>query len=150
MYQFHFKSDCVTKDRPRTPRESDACIDRLLDQALVLLRDKGAYEIDLGLGPDTTIVRFLDRPLYYSVYTTAQLRDLDLASLPDQPYPDGAEISPDLLPPLLKMVRKLRYQDDYFYLREGGINVVSGFIKLLFSCGGYHIVDLAELESVVV
>lgn len=150
MYQFHFKSDCVTKDRPRTPREADACIDRLLDQALVLLRDKGAYEIDLGLGPDTTIVRFLDRPFYYSVYTTAQLRDLDLATLPDQPYPDGAQISPDLLPPLLKLVRKLRYQDDYFYLREGGVNVVSGFTKLLFSCGGYHIVDLNELESVVV
>jgi len=150
MYQFHFKSDCVTKDRPRTPRESDGCIDRLLEQALVLLRDKGAYEIDLGLGPDTTIVRFLNQPLLYSVYTTAQLRDIDLATLPDHPYPEGAEISPDLLPPLLKMVRKLRYQDDYFYLREGGINVVSGFTKLLFSCGGYHIVDINELESVVV
>jgi len=150
MYQFHFKSDCVTKDRPRTEREADGCIDRLLDHALVLLRDKGAYEIDLGLGPDTTIVRFLDRPLYYSVYTTAQLRDLDLATLPDQPYPEDAEISADLLPPLLKLIRKLRYQDDYFYLREGGINVVSGFTKLLFSCGGYHIVDINELESVVV
>jgi len=28
--------------------------------------------------------------------------------------------------------------------------VVSGFVKLLFSCGGYHIVDINEMESVVV
>jgi|GEM_PF-2913062 len=150
MYQFHFKSDCITKERARLPRESDDCIDTLLDKAYLLYRDKGAYEIDLGLGPDTVLVRFLRTPLYYSVYTTPQFRDLDPSKFADHPYPENAAIASDLLPPLLKMFRKARYQDDHFYLRDGGINIMSGFIKLIFSCGGYHIVDIAELESVIV
>ena len=150
MYQFHFKSDCITKDRARIERESDSCIDDLLDKAYRLYRDKGAYEIDLGLGPDTILVRFLRTPLYYSVYTTQQFRDLDLDRFPDHPYPEDAAITHDVLPPLLKMFHRARYQDDHFYLRDGGINIMSGFIKLIFSCGGYHIVDIAELESVIV
>lgn len=150
MYQFHFKSDCITKERVRIPRESDGCIDILLDKTYLLYRDKGAYEIDLGFGPDTVLVRFLRTPLYYSVYTTEQFRDLDLGKFASHPYPADAAITSDVLPPLLTMFRKLRYQDDYFYLRVGGINIMSGFIKLIFSCGGYHIVDIGELESVIV
>ena len=150
MYQFHFKSDCITKERARIPRDSDACIDDLLDKAYRLYCDKGAYEIDLGLGPDTILVRFLRTPLYYSVYTTEQFRHLDLDTFPDHPYPEDAAIDHDLLPPLLDMFRRARYQDEHFYLRDGGINIMSGFIKLIFSCGGYHIVDIAELESVIV
>ena len=93
MYQFHFKSDCITKERARIARESDECIDALLDKAYLLYRDKGAYEIDLGLGPDTVLVRFLRTPLYYSVYTTPQFRDLDPGKFADHPYPENAAIA---------------------------------------------------------
>jgi len=132
-----------SQTRPESP--FDAHCETLMDRVEELFCSYGAFHVQIDMSSCQMMLWHLDDPFTYQVFVGEEVFDKSRWHEGAVfAYPDAARIRPEQIRPLLERFRALRFADDTVYLRSGSINIMSGMVRLNFSCDGTHYIDYKE------
>ncbi|MBE0509592.1 MAG: PDC sensor domain-containing protein [Chromatiales bacterium] len=128
---------------------TDSRMDRHMDEVLGVLEElvleHGFFHVKLHFSSSRATIWLTDDPFRYRLMDIDMLIDPDIClAYPRRVYPDNALVPAGKIRAILENLRELRFMDDTFYLRSGGLNIFNGMVSLTFSCDGSHYIPWNE------
>lgn len=131
--------------QPRIVSIMDDNIDEALQTMQELMVECGVYHGEIHFSRSRATVWHRDDPYSYHLLTINELTSPDsLLAFPQRPYFERAEVPIEQIDSIFKMFRRLRFADNYIYLRSASLNIVNAMVGLNFSCDGSHYMRFNE------